>query len=110
MEEEINNNIKIELVDKNDKDTIEKTKGDIEKLVTVYEKYMYELKENQFNFSDLETMKMPEYLKEMLWQQEKELDIVFEMPKCLITGDAADRISGVFVIVVCAWVDGCFVN
>ena len=66
--------------DKNNKEQIENIKQEIEKMVSVYVKYMYTLKENQWNFSDLHAMKMPEYVTENLWQQQKRLDVTFAMP------------------------------
>ena len=66
--------------DKNDKDKIAKVKQEIEKMVDVYVRYMYTLKENEWDFSDLHAMKMPEYVTDNLWQQQKRLDVVFTMP------------------------------
>ena len=67
-------------VDKDDKENIENSQQEIEKLVTVYEKYMYALKQNDWDFNNLNEMKIPEDVKENLWQQQKRLDIVFKMP------------------------------
>jgi len=67
-------------VDKNDRIKIESTKKEIESLITIYEKYLYVLKKHQWNFSDLNAIKIPEDIKENLWQQQRRLDIVFTMP------------------------------
>lgn len=63
-----------------DVEKIKTIKKEIENSMSVYQKYMYTLKDNQWDFSDIDVMKMPEYVKENLWKQQKRLDIVFEMP------------------------------
>ena len=67
-------------VDKNDKTTIESIKREIESYVQVYVKYMYMLKKNEWEFHNLHAMEMPEYIRENIWQLQKNLDIEFKMP------------------------------
>ena len=67
-------------VDKNDKATIESIKKEIESYVQVYVKYMYMLKKNEWEFHNLHAMEMPEYIRENIWQLQKNLDIEFKMP------------------------------
>lgn len=67
--------------DKNDRAQVDAVKQEIEKMVSVYVKYMYTLKENDWDFrNDISDMSMPEYITENLWQQQKRLDTVFAMP------------------------------
>lgn len=67
--------------DINDKEQLESVKQEIEKMVSVYVKYMYTLKENDWDFrNDINDMSMPEYITENLWQQQRRLDTVFAMP------------------------------
>lgn len=66
--------------DKNDKATIESIKKEIESYVQVYVKYMYTLKKNQWEFHNLHAMEMPEYIRENIWQLQKDLDVEFKMP------------------------------
>ena len=67
--------------DKNDRAQVDAVKKEIEKMVSVYVKYMYTLKENDWDFrNDINDMGMPEYITENLWQQQKRLDTVFAMP------------------------------
>ena len=67
--------------DINDKAQVESVKQEIEKMVAVYVKYMYTLKENDWDFrNDINDMSMPEYITENLWQQQKRLDTTFTMP------------------------------
>jgi len=54
-------------VDKNDKESIQNIKNEVETLVAIYEKYMYALKENQWDFSNIDSIKLPEHIKENLW-------------------------------------------
>ena len=66
--------------DKEDKENIQKLKSEIEDTVAIYQKYLYSLKDNRWDFSNLHEMTIPEDVKEDLWQQQKRLDITFEMP------------------------------
>ena len=80
-------------IDINDKERIGEIQQEIEKIVAVYEKYLYTLKENEWEFNNLNEMKMPEYIKDNLWQQQKRLDIVFKMP---IPKDMGEYYGGSF--------------
>ena len=80
-------------VDKQDRQRIQSIKKDIEKIVSVYERYMYELKENEWDFSDLHSKQLPDEIKEDLWQQQKRLDIEFTMP---IPADLGEYYGGKF--------------
>jgi len=80
-------------VDKNDKENIELIKQEIEKSIEVYERYMYELKENQWDFSNLSSMKISEETMDKLSQEQKRLDIQFDMP---IPADLGEYYGGKF--------------
>ena len=67
-------------VDKADKLTIERIQQEIQKLVEVYVKYIYMLKKNEWEFNNLHSIEIPEYIMENLWQIQKNLDIIFTMP------------------------------
>ena len=67
-------------VDKNDKITINNIKQQIENLISIYIRYLYTLKKNEWEFNNLTSIQMPEYIKENLWQLQKNFDIVFTMP------------------------------
>ena len=66
-------------IDKNDKEGIQTLKTEIESLVIIYEKYLYKLKENDWNFYNLSSMKLPDEYLEDLWQVQKSFDITFNM-------------------------------
>lgn len=66
-------------IDKNDKEGIQTLKAEIESLVIIYEKYLYKLKENDWNFYNLSSMKLPDEYLEDLWQVQKSFDITFNM-------------------------------
>lgn len=38
------------------------------------------LKKNEWGFHNLHAMEMPEYIRENIWQLQKNLDIEFKMP------------------------------
>ena len=71
----------LKLLDKNDKNKIDNIKFEIEKAIIVYEKFLYKLKENNWDFQtmgcNLESMKIPEYIANDLWQLQKKFDIKF---------------------------------
>jgi len=81
----------LKLVDKNDKNKIDNVKLEIEKAIIVYEKFLYKLKENNWNFQtvgcNLESMKIPENITNDLWQLQKKFDINFNL---LIPKDLGD--------------------
>ena len=80
--------------DKSDNTQIESVKQEIEKMVSVYVKYMYSLKENGWDFrNDINDMSMPEYITENLWQQQRRLDTTFSMP---IPVDLGEKYGGKF--------------
>ena len=51
----------------------------MECLVIIYEKYLYKLKQNDWNFYNLSEIKLPEELLEDLWQVQKSFNINFNM-------------------------------
>ena len=67
-------------IDKSNTDKIQSTKNEIEQLVSVYEKFLYKLKENDWSFSNLNRMKIDEQIYDDLWKIQKNFDIVFNMP------------------------------
>jgi len=66
-------------IDKNDKERIQTLKLEIENLVIIYEKYLYKLKENGWDFYNLNSLQLPEEYLEDLWQVQKSFDITFNM-------------------------------
>lgn len=78
-------------IDNNDLDSINNFKNRVENLVIVYQKFLYELKRNGWNFKDigvgLDSLKVPEDLFDNLWQIQKKFNINFDM---LIPADLGD--------------------
>ncbi len=79
--------------DKDDKEKIASVKQEIEKMVALYERYMYTLKANEWDFSDIHRLQMSEDVTSSLWDQQKRLDIVFTMP---IPADMGEYYGGKF--------------
>ena len=69
---------------KDNQEQVSKIKAEIEQLIVVYQKYLYELKKNQWNFktigNDIESMKIPQDVSDNLWRIQKEYGITFELP------------------------------
>ena len=66
-------------LDKNDKETAQTLKSELENLLVIYEKYLYKLKENDWNFGNFYEMKLSDDVMEDLWQIQKKFDITFSM-------------------------------
>ena len=70
-------------IDKNNKEKFESTKQEVENLINIYEKYLYTLKNNGWEFTsigfDVESLKIPEDVQSMLWKIQKNNDTTFSM-------------------------------
>ena len=81
----------LKFIAQNDKIDVESIKLEIEKLVIVYEKYLYKLKENKWNFEtigfDIYSMRIPEELSHDLWDLQKKFDFTFSMLVPVDLGD-----------------------
>ena len=84
-------------VNKEDLIKIEQIKPEIEKLINIYTKYLYILKTNGWDFDtigvDLNSVKMPDDIKEDLWQVQKQFNFNFQMP---IPADLGEYYGQVF--------------
>jgi hypothetical protein len=78
---------KFKSIDENDKEGIQALKLKVESLVIIYEKYLYKLKENGWNFAGLHEMMLPEDIMEDLWQIQKDFDLTLNMPIPVDLGD-----------------------
>ena len=74
-------------LDKNDKENVLTLKTELEKLLVIYQKYLYKLKENNWNFDGLHEMMLPEDVMEDLWQIQKDFDLTLNMPIPADLGD-----------------------
>ena len=87
--------------DANDKEGLDAAKHDIEDRPAIYSHFMYELK-SQRAVVDPDSVKMPDYIKEDLWQAQRSKDVTFGMPipstykghkPFEVTGDAVSVIN-----------------
>ena len=71
-------------IDKNDKTKVEAAKSEIEQLVGLYQKFLYTLKANGWNFQTIglgvEGMKLDDSVSMGLWRIQKNYDIEFTLP------------------------------
>ncbi len=71
-------------IDKNDKAKVEAAKSEIEQLVGLYQKFLYTLKANGWNFQTIglgvEGMKLDDSVSMGLWRIQKNYDIEFTLP------------------------------
>ena len=70
--------------DINNKVEIDNKKNEIERLVSIYERYLYTLKNNGWSFDlygfDVQSLRIPEDIHDILWQIQKKYEITFNMP------------------------------
>jgi hypothetical protein len=70
-------------IDSDNKKEVEERKNEIEQLVYVYERFLYKLKEERWNFKtigfDVASMKLPEGVYDRLWKLQKEYGISFSL-------------------------------
>ena len=78
-------------VDKNDKNKIASLKLEIEQLMSLYQKYLYKLKQHGWNFNipgfDLSSMKVPDSILNLLFRLQREYAITFLLPIPVDLGD-----------------------
>ena len=71
-------------IDKNDKAKVEAAKKEIEQLISLYQKFLYTLKANGWNFQTIglgvEGMKLDDSVSMGLWRIQKNYDIEFKLP------------------------------
>ena len=71
-------------IDKNDKAKVEAAKSEIEQLVGLYQKFLYTLKANGWNFQTIglgvEGMKLDDSVSMGVWRIQKNYDIEFKLP------------------------------